>query len=113
MSRISRRSDRVSEPGCSDPSDDVVSALKKKVIIPNRAGLHARPISRFVEIASKYRSQLQVVCNGQTVDGKSIIQLMTLAAGCGTEIELVSEGDDAEQLLDSLCELVSSGFDEA
>lgn len=103
----------ISKPGYPERSDDMATALKKKVIIPNRAGLHARPISRFVEIASKYASPLQVVCNGQTVDGKSIIQLMTLAAGYGTEIEMVSEGDDAEQLLDSLYALVSAGFDEA
>jgi len=112
MSRLSKNSDEITEPGCSDPSDVWVSALRKKVIIPNRAGLHARPISRFVEIASKFTSPLKVVCNGQSVDGKSIIQLMTLAAGCGTELELVSEGDDAEQMLDSLCALVSTGFDE-
>ena len=53
-----------------------------------------------------------MVCNGQAVDGKSIIQLMTLAAGCGTELELVSEGEDAEELLNSLEALISAGFDE-
>ena len=84
----------------------------KKVVIPNRAGLHARPISRIVEIASRYPSSLAVRCNGQTVDGKSIIQLMTLAAGRGTVLELISEGEGAEELLKSLEDLILAGFDE-
>lgn len=84
----------------------------KKVTIRNRAGLHARPISRFVETASRYEAPLTVRFNGQTVDGKSIIQLMTLAAGMGSELELVSEGADAPQLLAALEELVHSGFGE-
>jgi phosphotransferase system HPr (HPr) family protein len=86
--------------------------LNRKVIIQNRAGLHARPISKFVEIASKFKSNLTVRCNGQDVDGKSIIQLMTLAANCGAELELISEGQDSETLLDSLEALILSGFEE-
>jgi len=48
--------------------------------------------------------------NGQSVDGKSIIQLLTLAANCGSELELISEGEDSKVLLDSLESLVLSGF---
>jgi phosphotransferase system HPr (HPr) family protein len=81
-------------------------------MIQNRAGLHARPISRFVELASQFQATLTVRYNGQTVDGKSIIQLMTLAAGFGSELELISEGQDSEQLLESLEKLVLDGFDE-
>ena len=81
-------------------------------MIQNRAGLHARPISRFVEIASNFQAPLTVRCNGQTVDGKSIIQLMTLAAGFGTELELISEGEDSKELIESLENLVQAGFDE-
>ena len=81
-------------------------------MIQNRAGLHARPISRFVEIASSFQAPLTVRCNGQTVDGKSIIQLMTLAAGFGTELELISEGEDSGKLLESLENLILTKFDE-
>lgn len=92
-----------------DTADD---SLIRRVTIPNRAGLHARPISRFVETASQYEAPLTVRFNGQAVDGKSIIQLMTLAAGMGSELELVSEGPDAPELLDALERLVRSGFGE-
>ncbi len=82
------------------------------VTIPNKAGLHARPISQFVEIASRYQAPLAVSCNGREVDGKSILQLMTLAAACGTELELESEGVDAEEMLKSLENLIRAGFHE-
>ena len=94
------------------PQDILDKALIRKVTIKNRAGLHARPISKFVEVASNYSASLTVRCNGQVVDGKSIIQLMTLAAGYGTEIELVSDGSDSTELLESLENLIVSGFDE-
>lgn len=86
--------------------------MKKKVTISNRAGLHARPISKFVELANRFQAPLEVCCNGQSVDGKSIIQLMTLAAAFGTELELISEGSDSDVLLDSLVALVNSRFEE-
>jgi phosphocarrier protein len=102
----------VTEEKRNNPNTADGTGMRKKVIIPNRAGLHARPISQFVETASHYESSLTVCSNGQTVDGKSIIQLMTLAAGCGTELELVSKGKDAEEMLFALERLVLSGFDE-
>ena len=86
--------------------------VNRKVTICNRAGLHARPISKFVETASRFASNLTVRYNGHKVDGKSIIQLMTLAAHFGAELELMSEGGDAEMLLDALEELIMSKFDE-
>ena len=86
--------------------------MRKAVVIPNKAGLHARPISQFVEIASRFEASLSVCCNGKTVDGKSILQLMTLAAGRGCELVFKSEGDDAEEMLRSLLDLVHAGFHE-
>lgn len=85
----------------------------RKVIIQNRAGLHARPISKFVEVAGKFDSKLIVRFNDQDVNGKSIIELMTLGAYCGAELQLISEGEDCESQLDSLEELILSGFKEA
>lgn len=85
---------------------------KVVVLIPNKAGLHARPISQFVEIASRYQAPLAVSCNGREVDGKSILQLMTLAAACGNELELESDGVDAEEMLKSLENLIKAGFHE-
>ncbi len=85
---------------------------KVVVVIPNKAGLHARPISQFVEIASRFQASLAVSCNGREVDGKSILQLMTLAAACGNELELESNGVDAEEMLKSLENLIKAGFHE-
>jgi phosphocarrier protein len=65
-----------------------------------------------VEIATRFQSPLRVTCNGQTVDGKSIIQLMTLAAAFNMKLELDSEGEDADELLTSLENLILDGFSE-
>jgi len=86
--------------------------LHKSLVIPNKAGLHARPISQFVEIASRYQASLSVACNGKEVDGKSILQLMTLAAGCGSTLELNGVGTDAQEMLKSLEDLIKAGFHE-
>jgi phosphocarrier protein HPr len=86
--------------------------LREAVVIPNKAGLHARPISQFVEIASRFEASLSVACNGKTVDGKSILLLMTLEAGCGSELEFKGEGDDAKEMIGALLDLVRAGFHE-
>ncbi len=84
--------------------------LEKAVTIPNKQGLHARPISQFVEISSRFRASLAVTCNGREVDGKSVLQLMTLAAGKGTELVLKGDGDDAEEMIKCLEDLIRAGF---
>jgi phosphocarrier protein len=86
--------------------------LLKVVVIPNKAGLHARPISQFVEVASRFQAPLTVTCNGRKVDGKSILQLMTLAAAQGHELAIESEGEDADEMLRSLEDLIKAGFHE-
>ena len=86
--------------------------MRKIVEIRNKQGLHARPISQFVEIASRFQASLVVSCNGRSVDGKSILQLMTLAAGPGTQMILNGQGEDAAEMLKSLEDLVNAGFHE-
>jgi phosphocarrier protein HPr len=83
-----------------------------KVKIVNKYGLHARPATDFAAGADKYRCDV-LVRNGDTeADGKSIMELMMLAATAGTEIELVCTGDDADDCLAFLSDLVARGFDE-
>ena len=84
------------------------------VTITNRLGLHARPAMTFVERAMVHAAAVQVrrVGNEEFVDGKSIMQMMMLAATAGTDIEIIAEGDDAEAAVTTLCDLVSSGFEE-
>ncbi|HRP62975.1 MAG TPA: HPr family phosphocarrier protein [Phycisphaerales bacterium] len=86
-----------------------VSACVK---IINRLGLHARPAMMFVETASKFLSNV-TVCRTDTkepVDGKSIMQMMMLAATQGTEIEITAQGEDAQQTINELVALVNSHF---
>jgi phosphocarrier protein HPr len=86
-----------------------------KITISNRLGLHARPAMVFVEAASKYKSDISVRrCDqSERVDGKSIMQLMMLAATQGTEIEIcASNADDVDDAIAELVALVKSKFQE-
>ena len=80
--------------------------------VVNRRGLHARASARFVKLASAFESEVTVSRNGVTVSGRSIMGLMMLAAGPGSEIELAAEGADAEAAVDALAALVASRFGE-
>jgi len=83
-----------------------------KVTIINRLGLHARPAMCFVDVASAFKSAITVQRGDQVVDGKSIMQMMLLAATKGTELEVIAEGEDAQKACEALRRLVASGFDE-
>ncbi|MFH1782887.1 MAG: HPr family phosphocarrier protein [Candidatus Omnitrophota bacterium] len=82
--------------------------VEKKLIINNKQGLHARPAALFVQIANKYESEVTVIKDDQEVNGKSIMGLMTLAAGKGSLIHLKIDGPDAEDALKEL-EIIISG----
>jgi phosphocarrier protein HPr len=86
--------------------------LKTTVDICNARGLHARASAKFVKMASSFDAQINVSRDGTTVDARSIMGLMMLAAGPGCEIEIAAEGPEAQQALDALVELVESRFDE-
>ncbi|MBA4039862.1 MAG: HPr family phosphocarrier protein [Planctomyces sp.] len=83
-----------------------------KVTIVNRLGLHARPAMEFVDLAGTFTSTITVRRAEQTVDGKSIMQMMLLAATKGTELEILCDGDDAPRACQALRSLVDSGFGE-
>lgn len=85
---------------------------KAKVCIVNRLGMHARPAMCFVECASTFNSKINVRKGTQSVDGKSIMQIMMLAATAGTELEIEADGDDADDAIKALTDLVNRGFDE-
>ena len=80
--------------------------------IRNRLGLHARAAVKFVQLASKYKSEIKVIKDGTDVNGKSIMGLLTLVAAWGMEIVIVAEGPDAEAAATALQALVDGGFDE-
>ncbi len=83
-----------------------------KVTICNRLGLHARPAMSFVETACNFQSDVVVRRENQKVDGKSIMQMMMLAATKGTELLIEATGPDANETIQALIELVNRGFDE-
>ena len=90
------------------------NSVSAKVTISNRLGLHARPAMMFVEVASKFEADVNVRRTDQSelVDGKSIMQLMMLAATQGTELELTACGNEAQNAIDDLIELINSKFSE-
>lgn len=84
----------------------------RQVEILNRLGLHARPCSKFVKVASSFKCEVWVTKDGQTVHGKSIMGMMMLAAGQGSKLTIKCEGADAPDCLTALEKLVLSKFDE-
>lgn len=86
--------------------------FQQKVTVPNRLGIHARPAALIVKKASAFRSEISIASGGEEVNAKSIMGVMTLAAGQGTELLISGNGPDEQKAVRELCELVSSGFGE-
>lgn len=84
--------------------------IRKKVSIVNDAGLHARPASELVKLASSFESDFFIHMYGYRVNGKSILGVMTLAAEKGAELELEFNGPDEDQAADAIVELIDNGF---
>ena len=89
-----------------------MQSAKASVTINNRLGLHARPAMSFVDTANNFHANISVHKGEQVVDGKSIMQLMMLAATQGTELEISAEGEDADDAIQALTTLVERNFDE-
>ncbi len=89
--------------------DDWVTA---EIVIQNRLGLHARPAMSFVDTANGFNSDIRVCKGSQDVDGKSIMSMMMLAATQGTKLLVKAKGDDAENAVNQLIDLVQRKFDE-
>jgi phosphocarrier protein len=88
------------------------ATAERRVTILNKRGLHARAAARFVKLASQFAAELTVAKDGVAVSGRSIMGLMMLAAGPGTELSIRAEGTDADAALDALAGLVAAKFDE-
>jgi phosphocarrier protein len=87
-------------------------AVTQVVEIVNERGLHARASAKFVKLAATFDAEVTVSRDGTTVDARSIMGLMMLAAGMGSTVEIAAEGAEAQPALDALVELVQSRFDE-
>lgn len=84
----------------------------KTVLIVNKLGMHARASAKFVNLASSFRSEVTLDRAGRRVNGKSIMGIMMLAAGRGTQLELCASGDDEDEALLRLEELIRNRFGE-
>ena len=86
--------------------------IETRVTIVNKLGLHARAAAKFVSCAASFSSRVKVGAGGKLVDGKSIMSVMMLAAGKGTELELQISGSDEDRAVAALCDLIADRFGE-
>ena len=86
--------------------------IEQRFVIRNKLGLHARPAALFVQTANRFKCEIEVRKGRQKVNGKSIMGIMTLAAGVGTAIVVRVTGEDAVEAMNALSELIQSNFGE-
>lgn len=83
-----------------------------QLTIVNPLGLHARPAAKLVDCAARFTSEIRLTHQGQTIDAKSIMSVLMLAAPCGAVLEVTANGDDEQAALETLETLFSNGFGE-
>jgi phosphocarrier protein HPr len=86
--------------------------IEREAHIVNQDGLHARPAAQIVKLANSFTSEIQLSKDGVSVNGKSIMGVMMLAAEFGSSITIRANGPDAEQAVEALVRLVEGGFGE-
>jgi phosphotransferase system HPr (HPr) family protein len=92
-----------------------MSTVSREIVVSNKLGLHARPAMQFVDVANQFRSKVSVHKGGDEpadADGKSVMQMIILAATEGTPLRIVAEGEDAGSAVDKLAELFLNKFGE-
>jgi phosphotransferase system HPr (HPr) family protein len=89
-----------------------LNVYEKIVVIENKLGLHARPAALFVELASRFDSDIMIEKDGNTVNAKSIMGIMMLAAACGSKLKISAEGDDCKKAVSALEKLIKDKFNE-
>jgi phosphocarrier protein HPr len=86
--------------------------MERHFVIKNQLGLHARAAAKMVQLSHNYDSSLIIRFDGQEVDGKSILNILTLACPVGSEILLRAEGPQAEQVIEAMERLIEGKFGE-
>jgi phosphocarrier protein HPr len=92
-----------------------MATISRDIIVQNSLGLHARPAMAFVDMANQYNSKVTVIKGGEEpyeADGKSVMQMIILAATQGTPLRINAEGEDAEAAIASLVKLFEDKFGE-
>ena len=88
------------------------ASIVREIIVGNKLGLHARPAAMFVRVANRFSSDILVEKDGEEINGKSIMGLMLLAAGCGSRLKVTATGSDANAMITAIEELIARKFDE-
>lgn len=86
--------------------------IEKTLTIVNKLGLHARATMKLVDTASRFQSDVKVICNDQAVDAKDILQTMSLGAAKGTKIIFITEGKDEARAMQAIEALINDYFGE-
>ena len=89
-----------------------MARAQRTFVVVNTLGLHARAAAQLVQAANRFRSEIHVEKDGTTVNGKSIMGVLTLAAAKGSSITVSCEGDDAEHAMTALAKIIENGFGE-
>ena len=87
--------------------------IQRRIMVVNALGLHARAAARFVKLANQFTSQIKVTHGHRTMDGKSILGLLLLAAARGTALEISADGIDETDAMAALCGLAERGFEDS
>jgi phosphocarrier protein len=86
--------------------------VEKTVTIKNRAGIHARPAALLVQTANRFSSSIFLEKDGEKINGKSIMGILTLAATYNSPIKIIADGSDEEDALQTICRLFETKFEE-
>ena len=86
--------------------------VERTVTIKNRAGIHARPAALLVQTANRFDSGIELEKDGERINGKSIMGVLTLAATYNTPIKIIADGDDEQQAVEAICRLFENKFEE-
>lgn len=86
--------------------------LEESIVIINKLGLHARAAGKLIETTTRFSCDITIEKDGRNVDGKSIMAMMMLAAGKGTEIKIKANGEDEQDAINAIVELINNRFGE-
>ena len=89
-----------------------MAQAEARVVLTNKMGLHARPSTQIATTAGRFASDIQITKDGLVVDAKSVLELLMLAAECGSELAITADGADAEDAVKALAALVDGRFGE-
>ncbi|MFK8079255.1 MAG: HPr family phosphocarrier protein [Granulosicoccus sp.] len=86
--------------------------ISRELLIINKLGLHARAAAKLVKLSSSFESSIDIEKDGQRVNSKSIMGVMMLAASCGTHVTIMAEGQDQDEAIEAITDLINRRFDE-